>query len=112
MNTTAFEQINVSLPPEHIRWLRTQAAREDRTLSGLVRRLVAEAARQALPTPPPPSPSPPPQKVLEPVLATRAGILEGKARLATLRERRQALVQNERLGVHMPTDNQELREIM
>ena len=40
-------QVSVPLPPVLRLWLEAQAEAEDRTLAGVVRHLVAEAARQA-----------------------------------------------------------------
>jgi hypothetical protein len=40
-------QVSVPLPPQLRIWLEAQAEAEDRTLAGVVRHLVAEAARQA-----------------------------------------------------------------
>jgi hypothetical protein len=74
------EQRNVALPPTLCAFLERQARAEDRTVSGVIRRLIAEAARHE---PPAPAPSFP---VLENVPHTAEGIATARARQATKRE--------------------------
>jgi hypothetical protein len=50
------QQVNVSLPAALVAFIQRQAAQSDRTMGGMIRHLVAEAARreapeEALPTP-------------------------------------------------------------
>src|SRR6266700_6739559 len=81
MNTSSFETINISLPGELLQWVRVKAAQQDRTLSGMIRCLVAEAARL----------EPPPQRVLPNIEPNPAAIAAAKERLGTLRQRKDAI---------------------
>lgn len=109
MNDGPFETINISLPSQLLVFLRAAAAREDRTISGQVRHLIAQAARLA------PPPSPPPRKALEHVQHTREGIADGKARLAALEQSRAEILQRHRRSLQEPApaaDDLRLRELI
>jgi hypothetical protein len=55
MDNIPFESIGVSLPSDLLNWVRQTAQREDRSVSGLIRRVLSEAAsRGPLPAPPTP----------------------------------------------------------
>jgi hypothetical protein len=81
-NNEPLTQINVSLPPTLLDFLKSEAAHQDRTIGGMVRHYVAEAYRAAgSPTrrhavPPLPQVKPTPES-----------IAEGRARLAHLEEK-------------------------
>jgi hypothetical protein len=107
-DTTPYETMKISLPSDLASYVRRAAGREDRTISGLIRRLVAEAARLE-------APPAAPKNVLQHVPATSEGIAEGKARLAALEQRRDAIVARSRRGLHEPTpatDDIEFRELI
>jgi hypothetical protein len=98
MTDTPFETLKISLPGDLASFVRRAADREDRTISGLIRRLVSEAARLE---PPPPTPGAP--KVMQNVEATPAAIAAAKARVAELRQRRDVIVKRSSGPLHMPT---------
>jgi hypothetical protein len=108
-DTTPYETIKISLPSDLASYVRRAADREDRTISGLIRRLVAEAARLE-----PPPPTPGAAKTLQNVEATPAGIEAAKARVAALRQQRDVIVKRSNRPMHEAapaTDDIEFRAL-
>ena len=109
MNGRPFETVNISLPAELVAALRDTAARENRTLSGQIRHLVTQAVRLE---PPPPTPGAP--KVMANVESTPEAIAAAKARLVTMRQRREVIAKRGSGPLHEATpatDDIEFREL-
>jgi hypothetical protein len=109
MTDTPYEAIKITLPSDLASYVRRAAAREERTISGLIRRLVSEAARLE-----PPPPTPGALKVMENVESTPEAIAAAKARLVTMRQRQEVIAKRSRGPLHEPTpavDDLEYREL-
>ena len=85
------QQVIVMLPEPLVAFLKRAAEREDRTLSGALRRIVSEAAR-AEPRPA----GMPDAPVLQGVSATPEGVAEAKQRVAAMRQERDELRRRQR----------------
>jgi hypothetical protein len=109
MNSGPFETVNISLPAELTALLRAAAARESRTLSGQIRHLVTQAVRLDDPPPPPGA-----GKVMQNVESTPEAIAAAKARLKTMRLRRDAILKRSQQPFHEATpatDDTEFRDL-
>ena len=89
-NPENLQQLNISLPTPLLAFVQRRAKLEDRTVSGMVRYFVAEAARAE------PPPAPPSFPVLENVPHTAAGVAAARARQAAKREELARLEQRRR----------------
>ena len=91
------QQINVALPAHLVEFIRRQAARQDHTVSGAIRHILAEAARRE----PPPEGAPVfPDALAPPVPAVKPdaqSIIEAKERLASLKAEREEILRRKRL---------------
>jgi hypothetical protein len=90
------QQVIVMLPEPLTAFLKRAAEREDRTLSGVLRHLVSEAARVE----PPPAGAPwvPPGPTIPGVAATPEGIAQAKEHIAALLEEQKQLHRRKRVS--------------
>jgi hypothetical protein len=86
MADPVLHQLKISLPPDLVAYVQQQAARTDRTPSGVIRHWIAEQKRRE---PPPEGVFPAP--VLPGVAANPKAIAEAKKRVTALRQERDEL---------------------
>jgi hypothetical protein len=109
MADPVLHQLKISLPPDLVAYVQQQAARTDRTPSGVIRHWIAEQKRR----------EPPPEAVFPTEIApiipaippTPEGIAAGKARIAKLREELQQIRLRQRMHADTAADEDRISRI-